>query len=276
MENIQVKSIEDLFQIKKIDFSNLSIGICDNINFTHRFPLMPEDYLNFAYSDLKEGSKKGLINSLSNAKRSIDCIIEVALKSFAIDPKKIPPNAVGFCNDVLPEWDKDISPVSLRLFCALGFAPSFLIREVRLLRNSIEHEYEIPSIHEVIKASEVAELLLNTFRAKEIFNCCIDISDTTHSNSEKSGQITGIRFENDRTKTKLEEKNIFCLSMRDSHNNDYQYNFSGTERLYFYFIRCMIVAEFDKEKLSETLIKALKLISPQVPSSTIKIAEIHN
>lgn len=127
------------------------------------FKISPKEYLKFAKQDLKDGSDRGLINSLTNAKRSIDCLIDATLTGLNINVKdNIPKEAIDFSNTILAGEDKNIQPTQLKLFCALGFAPSFLISEVRLLRNKIEHDYELPKIKDVKKAIEVAELLIET------------------------------------------------------------------------------------------------------------------
>ncbi|WP_348943848.1 hypothetical protein ABHF33_10100 [Chitinibacter sp. FCG-7] len=267
-----VASIEEIFEIRKLNTSSLSIGASDNINFTHRLPLMPEDYLRFAHSDLKEGSARGLINALSNAKRSIDSIIEIALKSLSIDPRNIPAHALEFCNDVLPEWDKNINPTSLRIFCALGFSPSLLIKEVRSLRNNIEHDYEIPSIDETIKAVEIAELLLNTLRAKEMYNCCIEISDTNTTSKIEEGRASGIRFRDKYSPLKNTGTSFELIAFNEN-NQGYCYTFTGKEPLYYYFLRAMIVADLDREKLKETILKIIQITHSKKPPNTIKIAE---
>ena len=104
----KVSSPKQVFEHVKLDYTNISIAAHDNINFDFEFQVMPFDYLSYAQKDMSETSPKGLINALSNAKRSIDCLIEVALKSLSIDPSNIEKSALDFCAHVLSEKEKDI------------------------------------------------------------------------------------------------------------------------------------------------------------------------
>lgn len=46
------------------------------------FPISSSSYLEFAELDLKDKSERGLVNALSNAKRSLDARVESILISF--------------------------------------------------------------------------------------------------------------------------------------------------------------------------------------------------
>ncbi|HDZ3733787.1 TPA: hypothetical protein RSW61_005479 [Vibrio harveyi] len=265
----KVSSPKQVFEHVKLDYTNISVGAHDNINFGFKFQVMPFDYLSYAQKDMSEISPKGLINALSNAKRSIDCLIEVVLRSLSIDPNNIEKSALDFCAHVLSEKEQDIKPMSLRLFCALGFAPSFMISEVRNLRNKVEHEFHIPEEFEVVRALEVSELLINNVKAKEIFSSTIDISDVKRFEKAGEGYITGVYFEQDY------KTGGFKLSGTGKCGLEVEYEFNANETEYFYLLRAMFVADHDREKLVTTIYKLLDVLDIATPSEFRKVRSVH-
>ncbi|WP_298769169.1 hypothetical protein [uncultured Shewanella sp.] len=274
-KDINVSSLEELFEISKVDFTNLAIGYHDNINFEYAFPVSPDTYLKYAKSDLKNGDDKSLINALSNAKRSIDCLVESTLKSLNIDSSSTDPNLINFCNEVLDESQQRIVPKSLKVFCALGLAPSILVSEVRALRNKVEHEYVVPSLSDVTKAIEVADLLLNNVKAKELYSACIDIIDLKSqlkSDSKYGASITGLYFNEVYPK---KEKGICEFVIELYSDNRYSYNFTGEESAYFYFLRAMFIAAHDEDNLKDTIKMSLNNINIKTPKEHVKIVQVH-
>jgi len=263
---LEVSSAEKIFHKINIDYTNLEIKYSDNINFKFEFPITPREYLKYAQSDIKEKGKKGLINALSNSKRSIDCLVETILNSLGIAPDKIQPNAIKFCNEVLNSKDKNIEPQSLKLFCALGFAPSFLISEVRLLRNKVEHEYEIPNLYDVVKAVEVAELLLNNVKAKELYSTSIHITEC------REGDTPSIYFEESHY---IKSENNSCFSLlafnKNINNKILKYEFKGDELIFYFLLKAMFIASHDNELLIYTIKLMLQNIGTKTPKEHIKI-----
>ncbi|EGQ9579626.1 hypothetical protein D0810_18505 [Vibrio cholerae] len=266
---VKAKSVQEVFDVIKLDYTNLSIGTYDNINFSHTFPIMPVDYLKYAQNDMSDSNERGLINALSNSKRSIDCQIEVVLRSLNIDPEFITQSALDFCKRVLPERERNIKPLSLRLFCALGLAPSFLISEVRNLRNKVEHEFQIPNEHDVTRALEIAELLINNVKAKELYTCSIDISDLKRKGDAEDGYITGVYFEED-----YKTSSFQLTGWRDK-TERIKYLFDTNEIQYYFLLRAMFVAEHDKEKLSDSIRMLLETLDIKTPKEFINIARVH-
>lgn len=269
-EVIILNSIKELFDKANLDYTNLSIGYVDNTNFISFFDLNPNAYLSFAKLDLKQKDDRGLINALSNAKRAIDCLIENTLKNFNINLKKVPKAALSFCEDVLDEDNKSISPFSLRLFCALGLSPNLLVSEVRSLRNKIEHEFNIPEKQDVMRAYEVAELLINNIKAKEIYSCKIDISDVHKHGDLSWDNFSGLVFS---SPFRLSQKEIgyFGLEYRDENGYKYLYNFDQEDKEYYYFLKAMFIAEFDSEELIYCIGKILHIINPELDLGEINL-----
>ena len=274
---LKAGSPEEVFQTAKIDYTHLVVvGSTDSSNFGCQFPVTPTDYLRYARLDFKEGQQRGLINALSNAKRCIDCLIESVLRSLGIAPHNIPNTALTFCNTILHGKEKALVPLNLRLFSALGLAPSFLISEVRLLRNKVEHEYEIPESDDVLKAIEVSELLLNTVKAKELYSDSIEITDTKRQPGlpKVSDHITGIYFgyqydaegENDRS---------FYLNTSIDEQKDIGYKFRGDEIEFFFLLRAMFIASHDETSLEETIRLMLQQMKLKTPKEHINVAQVY-
>ncbi|WP_157883130.1 hypothetical protein [Acinetobacter lactucae] len=265
-----MNTIKELFDIAELDYKNLSIGLADNINFINFFDITPDAYLYFAKTDLKQKDDRGLINALSNAKRAIDCLIENTLKNFNINLKKVPKAALSFCEDVLDEDNKSISPFSLRLFCALGLSPNLLVSEVRSLRNKIEHEFNIPEKQDVIRAYEVAELLVNNRKAKEIYSCNIDISDITRQGNAEWYKFTGISF-GPISSFRKQKFDGFQLDYWGKDNKEYLYIFDQEDKEFYYFIKAMFIAQFDNEVLIECIKKIISGIEENLSLDEINV-----
>lgn len=85
-------------------------------------PLHPEHYLLFAEKDLRLGGPRGLVNSLTNSKRAIDCQIFRLLHALALpEPRNFPERL-----DKLKE---------------LGLLAPRVVRKIAQLRNVLEHPY---------------------------------------------------------------------------------------------------------------------------------------
>ncbi|WP_370550414.1 hypothetical protein NMD63_09930 [Edwardsiella tarda] len=258
-----------VFEHVKLDYTNLSIGIYDNISFDFKFKVSALDYLKYAQKDIRNVDPQSLINALSNAKRSIDCLIEMVLRSLSINPDNIGQSELDFCARFLSKKEQDVRPYSLRLFSALGFAPSFMISEVRNIRNKVEHEFHIPDEQDVIRAIEVAELLINNVKAKEIYSATIDISDIKRYNRLGDGFITGIYFYKD------DFTSDFYLSGSNSKGEKIEYKFKPDDAEYLYLLRAMFTAEHDTDKLENTIYNLLELMNIKTPSQHRKINNIH-
>lgn len=263
------KSPVELFKNANLDYTNLVIELREIVNFElFDFRITPKEYLKFAKQDLKDNSDRGLINSLSNAKRSIDCLIDATLMGLHINIKdNIPKETIDFSNTILVGDNKNIQPSQLKLFCALGFAPSFLISEVRLLRNKIEHDYELPKIEDVKKAIDVAELLIETVGFKGVNSFTMLISDT---NNENRGIVIDTDYGYNEDKITHFSLNEWKLQV----SNDLYYNLNYNETIYYYLLRAMITSRYDEDDLKESIKLLINNIIKEQPIEYINIKEI--
>jgi hypothetical protein len=103
--------------------------------------IKPEEYLRHSELDLLDKSDHGLINSLGNSKRAIDCQIDNILDAFGLKKK------LHF-------------PQKIETLEKLGvIAPRILQKTIRI-RNRLEHEYYRPTRDEVENALDIAQLFI--------------------------------------------------------------------------------------------------------------------
>ena len=107
--------------------------------------MSPAQYLEFAEKDLRIGGTRGLVNSLTNSKRAIDCQIYNLLSSLGL------PEPYSF-------------PARLEKLHALGLVAPRIIRKIVQLRNVLEHEYYKPTQAEVEDALDITALFVATLR----------------------------------------------------------------------------------------------------------------
>jgi hypothetical protein len=125
---------------KKLTLDPKSYGI-----LKYTTPITPVQYLEFAEKDLRLGGPRGLINSLANSKRAIDCQIFSLLSVLGI------PEPHNF-------------PLRLEKLRDLGLVAPRVIRKIVQLRNVLEHEYYKPTITEVEDALDITALFVATLK----------------------------------------------------------------------------------------------------------------
>jgi hypothetical protein len=84
---LREQTSKDLFSRVNLDWKKLTIEIADGETLNFQYSLTPKFFLNSAHDDLKEGSARGLVNALTNAKRAIDCQTDSFLSAIGFSPK---------------------------------------------------------------------------------------------------------------------------------------------------------------------------------------------
>lgn len=131
------------------------------------FKIEPLKYVEFAKLSLRDETAVSLINSLTNSKRAIDAQIDTLISFLGYDYKKFnDKNTKEYINNRFTNKQFDGITEKIKLLNILGLAPTLLLSKIRTLRNSVEHEYEVPSKLEVEEAIEVAELFINSSTRK--------------------------------------------------------------------------------------------------------------
>lgn len=158
-----------LMELKQvpISFSNIKVVPDAGSRLDWSFEVNPSEYISFAKRDFREGNKRGLINSLGNSKRAIDCQIDRIFRALGYDPKKYPKNLNEF-SEFFGDEDSANLPAKLKVIVGFGIAPCGLVSEIRTLRNKIEHDFIVPSSIDVRRAFETAELFVAATERKLI------------------------------------------------------------------------------------------------------------
>lgn len=108
-------------------------------------PVTPAQYLEFAEKDLRLGGTRGLVNSLTNSRRAIDCQVFNLLSSLGL------PEPYSF-------------PARLEKVQSLGLVAPRVIKKIVQLRNVLEHEYYKPTATEVEDALDITALFVATMK----------------------------------------------------------------------------------------------------------------
>ncbi|GAE27476.1 hypothetical protein JCM9140_3624 [Halalkalibacter wakoensis JCM 9140] len=130
------------------------------------FELTPEDFVSFSETNFSEGSREGLIDALSNAKRAIDCQVDWILSYLGYDYKNFKDEKYSYLGEVILDFESELNikincSLKLRFIQALEIAPAFLVSKIRNIRNEMEHNYISPNEHEVREAIDIAKLFVN-------------------------------------------------------------------------------------------------------------------
>lgn len=165
-------NIVDIYKDVKINWTNFyaEFGDCQN-DSPIEFEVTPSEYLQFAKDNFRDNSKQSCINAMGNAKRAIDCQIDMLINTLGYEYKQFDarnsyPEVKAF---IKKNYDGDhYSGITerLKLLNILGLAPTLIISNIRKMRNEMEHEYKIPQYEEVKKAIEIAELFINSSNRK--------------------------------------------------------------------------------------------------------------
>jgi len=101
------------------------------------------DYLRFAISDEQEGTARGQVNALANAKRAIHLGIDVLLQQFGL----------------LAGYGRRNFPSKLRLLDEIGLIPIRILNNLNVERNAMEHDFTVPTKNRVQEAVDVARMI---------------------------------------------------------------------------------------------------------------------
>jgi hypothetical protein len=106
--------------------------------------ITPEQYLQYAARDLEDGSDRGAINALGNAKRALHLIVDSLLNAYGL----------------LVQNRRTSFPARLELIDAAGLFSLSILNTLNLERNVVEHEYRAPSQARAREMVDVGRLLL--------------------------------------------------------------------------------------------------------------------
>ncbi len=154
-------SLADLAKIAGIDWTNTAIEPDNGKSSFCGFDISPQEFLEFAEQDFRQKNRRGLANGLANAKRAIDSEIDKFFGAFGYNlNNEIPPNVKDYVERQSKLKEKLDLPLKLKLISLLEISRPNLVSRVRHLRNLLEHDYRLPTEHDVYDAIELASLFV--------------------------------------------------------------------------------------------------------------------
>lgn len=265
------KNLLDIFKELKLDFTKTVICPKSGRLIGKEFEISPNDFLQFAKSDLKEGTRKGLINSLTNCKRAIDCGIDKVLQTFGIDLEK--EKDKNFADDIIAEFSKPRSNLAykLKLIESLGFTTGKFISDIRATRHKLEHHYKYPKIKEIEDSIDIAKMFIDLIQVKfYIFEDHYVISDENNTTGEMEYKnycdvyYDSKSYEFKVWSSKNRKYNPYLLSTKE----DFTYKFPDKE--YLALLRLTNTIQ-DKLDLKDSFIYLMKTISHPLPKEHINL-----
>ena len=170
-------------KIIKIFLKEEEIGF-DSYNYRKNkfFEMTSKEFLNFSQTDLKNNSKKGTINSISNTKRAIDLQVSSLLIILGYYTKS--------------KKEKWSFPKKLEFLNSLGIITTTMMKNCNATRNKLEHEFKIPTKKEAEEFQEIAELFIDSteriLRIKDISFFFDTYKKRIFPKSKKTEHLTGI------------------------------------------------------------------------------------
>jgi hypothetical protein len=266
-ENLNWKMKTTFLQLlkeTKLDLTRLYLipsgGIGD---MESKFDLTPRNFLRFAKQDLKTEDDRGIINSLTNSKRAIDCQTDEALEKCGIKSNDFHPDIKEFIQHF--DLNEDI-PIKLKIIHALNLAPSILIARSRTIRNKLEHLYQKPTIEEAKEALDVADLFIRSVEGKfKSLTTDFGLTDENNYNSDNNWHFNyglEILFETDDRKFYIKKL------IKNEKSDSIEIDSSFTE--YYGLLRLMFSIDDDVE-LEDTFKVLLKQLKHPIPSERISL-----
>jgi len=278
--------LSDIIKISKIDFTSIIISYDTYVGFDYELDIEPCEFLEYAKSDLSDKSQKGLINSISNAKRAIDCQVDKTLLSLGYDIFKLP----SYLHEFVKRFSTNNGDIVLKLSIleCLNIAPSKVISDIRKLRHRLEHEYVIPTYKQVSDAIEIAELFINAVENKLTKSLLFEITDKNHLQKlpdfMKSGIVfdfdyddyiitvsySDVKISSDKIKKRLSD---FSQSLSDDEVDKYSYVVNNSKKEFIAILR-MFMSFNSKAMMLDSFKYFLSLINYDVPLDKVCISDV--
>lgn len=239
---MKLKELQDIAKIKwnKFYICKDCITFLDGVDFE----VGPEEFLKFAKMDYKDNSKKGLVGAVTNAKRAIDCQIDWIINYLGYEYLEFNEEKYSYLLDTINELEKEEClnknyPLKLRFIQALEIAPTFLISEIRTVRNKLEHEYILPSQEKARECIELAELFIDATQNK-LFNRFITdyIIQNEYDSTDRyiKKPYYSVRFEPGKGQIRIYAENEKGITG--------EVKLSSLDEQYVYFIKSAISSNF--------------------------------
>ncbi len=237
--------LDELQKVAKITWNKFYV--CRDVNsWTEgiKFEVTADEFLEFAKQDYKNKDKKGLIGTITNCKRAIDCQIDWIISYLGYDyinfNEKKYLSIISIINDL--EDDEKLNKnysLKLRFIQVMEIAPTFLISQIREIRSKLEHEYVLPSEKNAKEAIEIAELFINATQNKlfnKFFTDYIIQNEYDIENEHIKRPYYSVRFNLDKY-----EINIYCKTEKKENIN---VKFKSSDKEYIFFLKAGICHDF--------------------------------
>lgn len=230
-----------------------------------KFDLTPKNFLRFAKQDIQSEDDRGIINSLTNSKRAIDCQTDEALEKCGIKSNDFDPDIKKFIEHF--DLVEDIA-IKLKIIHALNLAPSILISKTRTLRNKLEHFYQKPTIDEAKEALDVADLFIRSVEGKfKMLTNDFGLTDEkNYDNNDHWDFINGLNFSFDTDKRNFSVQKI--IGKKNVENLVIDCNYIE----YYGLLRLMFSIDDDID-LEETLKVLLKQLEHPMPTEKVSLIQ---
>ena len=161
-KTLRGQTFKDLLDRANLPWKKLRIEHESGVILNFRYPLTPKFFLNSARDDLKDGSLRGRINALTNAKRAIDCQTDTFLSAIGYSPKGLEKQLGKTVIEGLRTFANSVGhPLKFLVLESLGIVTPAIVTRVRDIRHLLEHQYKKPSINAVNDAIDIAALYVS-------------------------------------------------------------------------------------------------------------------
>ncbi len=159
------------------------------VQLEYATPVTPKEYLEFADKDLLVNGNHGLVNSLSNAKRAIDCQITNLLSVLGLKTSGNIHTKIQRIEDI-------------------GILAPRIIKKVNKIRNLLEHEFYKPTNDEAEDAVDIATLFVEA--TDKVFREFMDSWWVAKDGSANSGHVV-----TEGNKTIIYNDDLPCITFSD-------------------------------------------------------------
>jgi len=204
------------------------------------FEITPDEFLRHADDCLKKSlNKMDVINAVLNSKQAIDCQIDSILVHLGFDYLKF--NTIMSIKEFMGlERSVAIDGENRKIsfINQLGIAPKLLISQYRKIRNSLEHEYKLPTVCQAKEFVELAELFINATSHK----WGVDMYRTFTIKNDEQQTTYNMYIDADDTK----DGHIEIRSYRHDKDTRHRLIVASSELMYVELLSCIIKKQFDE------------------------------
>lgn len=152
------------------------------------FEIQARDFLEFAESELIEDSIKSRVNCISNLKRAVDCQLDTFLYVY---------NLYDMFSSKNLKFDK-----KLEFLRVAGIISPRSLSKLNLIRNKLEHHYEIPKTEELEVYYDLVSAFISVIESKIIgthnssieFEIETSVEDSTNNESINKWSYFSIEY----------------------------------------------------------------------------------